>query len=84
MRRNRFCWSYGPGHLMHWIQGKKSHAHGHPITKVKRCARSTPPAPTDQGRHYYVLPDDPVAALNILRRAAGWPPLPSDDTPVGE
>jgi hypothetical protein len=34
---------------------------------------------------YYVLPkDDPVAALNILRRAAGLAPRPSEDTPVEE
>jgi hypothetical protein len=27
---------------------------------------------------YYVLPDDPVAALNILREAAGLEPLPDE------
>jgi hypothetical protein len=26
---------------------------------------------TDRGLHYYALPDDPVAALNVLREAAG-------------
>ena len=35
MPRNRSCGSYGPGHLMHWIQGKKSHEDGQPIIKVK-------------------------------------------------
>ncbi len=31
---------------------------------------------------YYILPDDPVAALNILREAAGLGPLPSEDPPL--
>jgi hypothetical protein len=39
---------------------------------------------TDRGLHYYVLPDGPVAALNVLRRAAGLAPWPSEDTPVEE
>ncbi|MGO9349987.1 MAG: hypothetical protein ACLP3C_03755 [Mycobacterium sp.] len=32
----------------------------------------------DRGK-YYVLPDDPLAALNVLREAAGLEPLPDDD-----
>jgi len=35
---NRFCGSYGPGHLLHWIQGKKSHEDGQPIINVKVVA----------------------------------------------
>ena len=31
MPRNRFCGWYGPGHLLHWIQGKKSHEDGQPF-----------------------------------------------------
>jgi hypothetical protein len=38
MSRNRSCGSYGPGHLMHWIQGKKSHEDGQPVIKVKVVA----------------------------------------------
>jgi hypothetical protein len=38
MPRNRSCGSDGPGHLMHWIQGKKSHKDGQPIIKVKVVA----------------------------------------------
>ncbi|MGO9033173.1 hypothetical protein [Mycobacterium sp.] len=38
MPRNRSCGSYGPGHLMHRIQGKKSHEDGQPIIKVKVVA----------------------------------------------
>ena len=38
MPRNRSCGSYGPGHLTHWIQGKKSHEDGQPIFKVKVVA----------------------------------------------
>jgi hypothetical protein len=38
MPRNRSCGSYGPGHIMHWIQGKKSHEDGQPIIKVKVVA----------------------------------------------
>ena len=38
MPRNRSCGSYGPGHLMHWIQGKKSLEHGQPIIRVKVVA----------------------------------------------
>jgi hypothetical protein len=33
MSRNRSCGSYGPGHLMHWIQLKKSHEDGQPIIR---------------------------------------------------
>ena len=28
------CGSYGPGHLMHWIQAKKSHEDDQPVVKV--------------------------------------------------
>src|SRR6478609_5992120 len=38
MSQNRSCGSYGPGHLMHWIQAKKSHEDGQPIIKVKVVA----------------------------------------------
>ena len=38
MPRNRSCGSYGPGHLMRWIQAKKSHEDGQPIIKVKVAA----------------------------------------------
>ena len=31
---------------------------------------------------YYVLPDDPLAALNILREAAGLEPLSDEDDPA--
>ena len=34
---------------------------------------------TEDGLQYHVLPDDPVAALNILREAAG---LTSKDDPA--
>lgn len=32
----------------------------------------------DLGLRYYVLPDDPLAALNILREAAGLEPWPAE------
>ncbi len=32
--QNSSCGSYGPGHLMHWIQRKKSHEPGQPIVRV--------------------------------------------------
>ena len=38
MPRNRSCGSYGPGHLMHWIQRKKSHEDGQPIHEVRIVA----------------------------------------------
>ena len=38
MSQNRSCGSCGPGHLMHWIQGKKSHEDAQPIIKVKVVA----------------------------------------------
>ena len=38
MPRNRSCGSYGPGHLMHWVQAKKSHEDAQPIIKVKVVA----------------------------------------------
>jgi hypothetical protein len=84
---NRFCGSFGRGHLMHWIQGKKSHADGHPSScswqaaAQDRAAMTEVSEPIGDGLHYYVLPKDgdPVAALNILREAAGLPPWPSEE-----
>jgi len=38
MPRNRSCGSYGPGHIMHWIQGKKAHEDRQPTIKVKVVA----------------------------------------------
>lgn len=38
MSQNRSCGSYGPGHLVHWIQAKKTHEPGQPIIKVKVVA----------------------------------------------
>ena len=43
----------------------------------KRSRRMTTPW-RDRG-DYYVLPDDPLGALNVLREAAGLEPLPDDD-----
>ena len=37
-----------------------------------------PRRPT-QTLQYHVLPDDPLAALKVLRQAAGLKPLPSDE-----
>jgi hypothetical protein len=37
------------------------------------------PETTSHGVQYHVLPDDPLAALNILREAAGLEPLSSAD-----
>ena len=37
---------------------------------------------TEDGLQYHVLPDDPVAALNILREAAGLKPLSDEDDPA--
>ena len=37
------------------------------------------PETTSHGVQYHVLPDDPLAALNILREAAGLKPLSSAD-----
>ena len=34
----------------------------------------------DLGLQYHVLPDDPLAALNILREAAGLEPWPAQGT----
>jgi hypothetical protein len=33
------------------------------------------PETSSRGLQYYVLPDDPLAALNILREAVGLDPL---------
>ena len=37
------------------------------------------PETTSRGLQYHVLPDDPLAALNVLREAAGLEPLSSPD-----
>ena len=42
------------------------------------------PEKPSHGLHYHVLPDDPVAALNILREAAGLEPLSDEDDPAWE
>jgi hypothetical protein len=36
------------------------------------------PETTDRDVQYHLLPDDPLAALNILREAAGLEPLPEE------
>ena len=37
----------------------------------------------DSGLQYHILPaDDPLAALNILRQAAGLEPLSEEDDPA--
>ena len=48
---------------------------------VSRCADSVVGVPetTDRDLQYHVLPDDPLAALKVLRQAAGLKPLPSDE-----
>lgn len=38
MSHNRSCGSYGPGHLVHWIQAKKSHDGQQPVISVKVIA----------------------------------------------
>ena len=35
---------------------------------------------TEDGLQYYVLPDDPVAALNLPRETAGLEPWPEQGT----
>ncbi len=37
------------------------------------------PETTDRDLQYHVLPDNPLAALNVLRQAAGLKPLASAD-----
>ena len=37
-----------------------------------------------EGLQYHVLPDDPLRALNILREAAGLPPLSDDHDDEGQ
>ena len=37
------------------------------------------PETTSRGLQYHVLPDDPLAALHILREAAGLDPLKEHD-----
>jgi hypothetical protein len=37
------------------------------------------PETASHGVQYHVLPDDPLAALNILREAAGLDPLSDED-----
>lgn len=38
MSDNQPCGSYGPGHLVHWIQAKKSHEPDQPVIGVKIVA----------------------------------------------
>ncbi len=40
------------------------------------------PETASHGVQYHVLPDDPLAALNILREAAGLEPLSDEDDPA--
>ena len=68
MPRNRLCGSYGPGHLLHWIQGKKSHEDGQSIIKVKVVAVH------DDGHveEYKGVPDSPATLA-----ANGMPSTPA-------
>ncbi len=45
-----------------------------PSTRLPRPSALA--AMTEDGLQYHVLPDDPLAALNILREAAGLEPWP--------
>ena len=65
MPRNRSCGSYGPAPS---CTGFRQETADIPETTPWR----------DRG-DYYLLPDDPVAALNILREAAGLGPWPEDE-----
>jgi hypothetical protein len=47
---------------------------------TERWVRTDMSETTDRGLHYYVLPDGPEAALNILREAAGLEPWPMQGT----
>jgi hypothetical protein len=38
---------------------------------TERWVRTDMSETTDRGLHYHAPPDDPVAALNVLREAAG-------------
>jgi hypothetical protein len=78
MPRNRSCGSYGPGHLMHWIQGKKSHEDGQPIIKVKVVAVHADGHVEIEGDDlkltlWYHDPDDLRSALCFGGRAE-WKP----------
>jgi hypothetical protein len=50
---------------------------------TERWVRTDMSETTDGGLHYYVQPDDPVAALNVLREAAGLGPWREDGEQVG-
>jgi len=78
MPRNHYCGSYGPGHLMHWIQTKKSHEDGQPIIKVKVTAVHDDGHVEIEGADlkptlWYHDPDDLRSALRFGGRAE-WKP----------
>jgi hypothetical protein len=50
---------------------------------TERWVRTDMSETTDRGLHYYVLPDGPVAAVNVLREAAGLRPWREDGEEVG-
>ena len=50
---------------------------------TQRWVRTDMSETTDRGLHYYVLSDAPVAALNVLREAAGLGPWREDGEEVG-
>jgi hypothetical protein len=50
---------------------------------TKRWVRTDLSETTDRGLHYYGPPDGPVAALNVLREAAGLGPGREDGKEVG-
>jgi hypothetical protein len=78
MPRNRSCGSYGPGHLTHWIQGKKSHEDGQSIIKVKVVAVHDEGCVEIEGddlklTRWYHDPDHLRSALRLGGRAE-WKP----------
>jgi hypothetical protein len=75
---DRSCGSYGPGHLMHWIQAKKSHEDAQPIIKVKVVAVDDDGPVEIEGHDlkltlWYHDPDHLRSALWLGGRA-GWRP----------
>jgi len=50
---------------------------------TERWVRTDMSETTDRGLHYCVLPDGPVAALNVPREAAGLGPWREDGEKVG-
>jgi hypothetical protein len=80
---NRFCGLYGPGHLVHWIQAKKSHKDDQPVVKVTVPMRwlhdrdAAPDGDTGEPESGYLVGVETPTDTTKLGDSGGRSPIPN-------